>query len=456
MKALVADADRISRAVMKRLLSHIDVEVIEAENGLAALAQLEEADPDFLVIDPELPILSGMEALGVIRRSPVRPDVPVICISASGDRATVARMMELEVADYLLKPVDPAEALPRIRAVMSQAARWRQHTAAGLTSVMLVDSDAAFLEFARPLLQPICDLWDVSSSQEAAFRYREARVRPSIVCLSEGLTSMNEDVLADVLRNMAAHEGGAAPQIFLLSSRESVAESKRARYAGVVRKSSSPESFTEEFQRVVLAGASGVERLRRVLRSEMRDELVRVVAAKIANDVVVVEEDGGPNGPACPAGIRARIGMEEASGETVLHVDLLTGRTEAEGIAARALGRPVSFDEGAPGALGDMAHAIAEGLRAPLLARGIDLQIGSPQVGEEEAGAPAEDLGITFRCAEGQTFRICLRARREEPALGAGAPAPETAEPGGKEPAEEPGASADSQADPAGARAEAS
>ena len=452
MKALVADADRISRAVMKRLLSHIDVEVVEAENGVAALALLEEADPDFLVLDAELPLLGGLDALGVIRRSPLRPDIPVICISASGDRATVTRMVELEVADYLLKPVDPAEAMPRIRAVMSQAARWRQHTAVGLTSVMLVDADAAFLAFARPLLEPICDLWDVPSSQEAAYRFREARVKPSIVCLAEGLTSMNEDVLADVLRNMAAHEGAAAPQIFLLSSRENVEEPKRARYAGVARKSSDPEPFVEEFRRVVLAGTSVFEKLRRMLQSELREELVtatqQAVGSKIASDLAVVEEDGGANGQVRADGVRARIGMEAAAKEFVLQVDLLTARAEAEGIAARALGRAASFDDGAAGALGDMARAIADRLRGVLLARGMNLEIGSPQVGEEEAGAPPEDLGVTFRCAEGQTFRICLRACQQEIALGAGAPVPEAAEPGAQKPAEKP-----QPAEPAAAQA---
>ena len=72
MKALVVDPDRSARATVKRLLSHVNVDVLEADNGLIALSALEQADPDFVVLEIDMPILGGADCLSAIRQSPVR------------------------------------------------------------------------------------------------------------------------------------------------------------------------------------------------------------------------------------------------------------------------------------------------------------------------------------------------------------------------------------------------
>jgi CheY-like chemotaxis protein len=204
MKALIVDNDRISRAVIKRLLSHLNVEVVEADNGLAALQQLELVDPDFLVLDIEMPILSGLEALSAIRQSPLRADVPVICVSASSTKEHVTSMLGLGVADYILKPINPVDALPRFKTVMLRSTQWRQRREGGsFNTLLLVDADPNFLAFARPLLDQEFEITDISSSTQAAVCFQESMVKPSLVCMAEGLPLMSEDVLVDVIRKMS-------------------------------------------------------------------------------------------------------------------------------------------------------------------------------------------------------------------------------------------------------------
>ena len=173
MKAIVADDDRISRAVLKRLLSHINVEVVEADNGLTALNLIEQVDPDFIVMDLKMPVLSGLEALGAIRQSPTRRDLPVICVSATSTSEQVAGMMGLGVADYLVKPINPVEALPRIKEVMLRSANWRQRSRDGvINTLMLVDADPNVLAFVRPLLEHDFGIVEATSSTDGALRFR--------------------------------------------------------------------------------------------------------------------------------------------------------------------------------------------------------------------------------------------------------------------------------------------
>ncbi|MCC6271661.1 MAG: response regulator, partial [Microbacteriaceae bacterium] len=153
MKALVVDPDRSARAVVKRLLSHVNVDVVEADNGLIALNALEQTDPDFVVIELDMPILTGPDCLAAIRQSPVRPDIPVIVISASGTRENVHRMVALGVADFLLKPINPVEVLPRIKNLLIRVAQWRQRQSSrSINSLLVVDNDPNFMAFAKPLL----------------------------------------------------------------------------------------------------------------------------------------------------------------------------------------------------------------------------------------------------------------------------------------------------------------
>jgi CheY-like chemotaxis protein len=418
MKALVVDNDRISRAVIKRLLSHLNVEVVEADNGLTGLQQLELTDPDFLVLDIEMPILNGLEALSAIRQSPQRADVPVICVSASSTKENVTRMLGLGVADYMLKPINPVDALPRFKSVMLRSTQWRQRREGGsFNTLLMVDADPNFLAFARPLLDQEFDVTDVSSSTQAAVAFQELAVKPSLVCLAEGLPLMNEDVLADVIRKMSIQDGSTPPQIFLLSGSDDVEPAKSARYAGVVRKSFVPEQFLEEFRRVVLRDQNTLEKLRHLVREGLRKELVtatqQTMGVMMGKEVSAFGEED-QKGIECPTGVCARVTLRDVESGTALHTELLIGRAQAEKIGSQVLRRPSTFEDGSSEVLYELVNTIAGRIRAGLHSRGFDLKLGLPEVVTEEVGETPADLTAVFRCLEDQVFSLGLRVVKGE------------------------------------------
>lgn len=422
MKALVVDPDRSARAVVKRLLSHVNVEVVEADNGLIALNQLEQADPDFVVLEIDMPILNGPDCLSAIRQSPVRPDIPVICITASGTRDNVHRMVALGVVDFLLKPINPVDSLPRIKNLLARVSQWRQRQSNhSINSMLMVDSDPNFLAFAKPLLDTSFEILDVGSSTSAAIAYRDASPRPTVVCVAEGLPLMSEDLLADVIRRMAAEAGSNPPQFFLLSNGHEHAPDKLARYAGVVKKSFIPQNFVDEFRRVVLREQSPYERLRHIVREGLRTELVtatqQTIGVMMGSEISVIPDAE----VACPQGMLAEVSLTENTTGVQLRTVLGSGRAEVERMAGQVVRRAITIEEGANEVLAELANTIAGRMRASLMSRGFDLKMGLPEVHAGDAAAPAGaafDLEATFRCASGELFRVALQVKPSGSGLG--------------------------------------
>ena len=423
MKALVVDPDRSTRATVKRLLSHVNVDVLEADNGLIALSALEQSDPDFVVLEIDMPILNGPDCLAAIRQSPVRPDIPVICITASGTRENVHRMVALGVADFLLKPINPVEVLPRIKNLLVRVAQWRQRQSArSINSLLIVDNDPNFIAFVRPLLDSSFELIEASSSTVAAIGYRDASPKPPVVCLAEGLPLMSEDLLVDVIRRMAIEAGTNPPQFYLLSKSKEVTADKASRYAGVVKKSFIPQAFLDEFRRVVLREQSPYERLRHVVREGLQAELVtatqQTIGVMIGSEI---HEVAAGEGATCPVGVVAEVIQVDVESGVSLVTLIASGRAEVERMSSQIVRREITFDEGAGEVLGELANTIAGRMRACLVSRGFDLKMGLPEirdVGAAEEEALEYDLETLFRTTGGEVVRVALRVTQGSLGLG--------------------------------------
>lgn len=113
MKALIVDDERLARVELHRLLAaHPEIEIVgEASNGQEALDAIAALEPDLLLLDIQMPGISGFELLERLEHLP-----QVIFTTAYDEYAIKA--FEVNALDYLLKPVTPerlASALERLR-----------------------------------------------------------------------------------------------------------------------------------------------------------------------------------------------------------------------------------------------------------------------------------------------------------------------------------------------------
>ena len=110
LKVLLVDDEVKIREGFKRLFdweSH-DLEVIgEASDGLEALSRIDEYKPNIVVMDINIPIMNGLK---VIEMSKLRhPNTAFIIVSGYDDFNYCKQALKLQIADYLLKPVDYEE-----------------------------------------------------------------------------------------------------------------------------------------------------------------------------------------------------------------------------------------------------------------------------------------------------------------------------------------------------------
>jgi two-component system nitrogen regulation response regulator GlnG len=104
IKILVVDDEAEIRSLLSAVLQSKGFEVVTAEDGAAALQQVQRERPAVILMDLSMPKMSGMDALPEIKR--LDPEVPVIICTAHTDLATAVRAMKLGAYDYLTKPFD--------------------------------------------------------------------------------------------------------------------------------------------------------------------------------------------------------------------------------------------------------------------------------------------------------------------------------------------------------------
>jgi len=117
---LVVDDDEANREVLGRRLQRLGYGVVDACDGVEALARMAEGGVDLVLLDVMMPELDGFGVLARHRDDPAIRTIPVIMISALDDMASIVRCIEAGAVDYLTKPFDPVLLKARIGACMEK------------------------------------------------------------------------------------------------------------------------------------------------------------------------------------------------------------------------------------------------------------------------------------------------------------------------------------------------
>ena len=125
-RVLVAEDSRTQRAYYVDLLRAEGLDVHEAEDGRVALDLCRIIRPDLLVLDLELPRLSGEQVLARLREDRKIHGTPVVVLTADEREATVAAVLDAGATDFLAKPVRPTELVARVRRVLREGANLDQ------------------------------------------------------------------------------------------------------------------------------------------------------------------------------------------------------------------------------------------------------------------------------------------------------------------------------------------
>lgn len=114
---LVVDDDEIYLKMAKFVLKQNGYEVMLAGSGYEGIEIVQNEDVDLVLLDNEMPDLSGSETLQRIRMESRFKDLPVIFLTTSDSKKDMVRAEVLGAAGFVRKPFDPLELLERVAEV---------------------------------------------------------------------------------------------------------------------------------------------------------------------------------------------------------------------------------------------------------------------------------------------------------------------------------------------------
>ena len=122
-KILVVDDEPMVIRMVTDALTARGFTVISAPNGYEGLIAARGEKPDLILLDVVMPDLDGHEVLARLRKDERTKAIPVIHLSAVGDFDKQLKAMEDGSADYITKPIKPAELADRVEAFLDPAKR---------------------------------------------------------------------------------------------------------------------------------------------------------------------------------------------------------------------------------------------------------------------------------------------------------------------------------------------
>ncbi|MBL8157095.1 MAG: response regulator, partial [Anaerolineae bacterium] len=116
MKILVAEDNPNSRQLVKDILESVGYEALLAVDGPSAVAIAQAEIPDLMILDVNMPGMSGFEVCEIVKRDPKLAHIPVLILSAQTDIDSRVAGLGLGADDYVAKPFSPRELAARIDA----------------------------------------------------------------------------------------------------------------------------------------------------------------------------------------------------------------------------------------------------------------------------------------------------------------------------------------------------
>ena len=114
---MLVDDHALLRQGLTRLLElDEDLEVIgQAATGTAALAMVQDIHPDVVVLDVNLPDMTGIEVAGRIRK--LCPEIRILALTIHDDVSYISEMIRAGVDGYMLKDAEPARLIGAIKRI---------------------------------------------------------------------------------------------------------------------------------------------------------------------------------------------------------------------------------------------------------------------------------------------------------------------------------------------------
>ncbi len=118
-KILIADDRSEVVVLVKVTLEGEGYRTIEASDGREALEKIRLEKPDLVLLDILMPKMNGFEVLSQLKKDPVLKEIPIIMLTAKGQKSDQEKGKELGATGYIIKPFSPSALLERIEEILA-------------------------------------------------------------------------------------------------------------------------------------------------------------------------------------------------------------------------------------------------------------------------------------------------------------------------------------------------
>ena len=108
-RLLIVDDNELNRDMLARRLERKGYEVVLAAGAHQLMERISEGNIDIVLLDIEMPEISGLDALKTVRETYSQVELPVIMVTAKNQSEDIVRALDLGANDYVTKPINGAE-----------------------------------------------------------------------------------------------------------------------------------------------------------------------------------------------------------------------------------------------------------------------------------------------------------------------------------------------------------
>ena len=113
-RILIADDEPHIRKLVSFTLGNRGYEIVQACDGGEAVTLAGQTQPDLILLDVMMPVMTGYDALRVLKADPATADIPVVMLSAKSQKTEVEEGLACGAREYICKPFTPKDLVQRV------------------------------------------------------------------------------------------------------------------------------------------------------------------------------------------------------------------------------------------------------------------------------------------------------------------------------------------------------